>query len=387
MEKYYSVFKIIQSSLWGLPLDIEITEDDFDEMKKHAIESLAFGVLSEFKTTDVLRRKWKDHCLRQLILYTNYIHAESKLNITVPYVILKGTSAAQYYPYPSYRMMGDIDIMTRKDDFSKAYEDLLQNGYVEIKTLEREISFIKNGIVVELHRHFAALNNPIQAEYLDNKIINNITPTHVLPDMINGLVLLEHISQHMEHGIGLRQIIDWMMFVDKCLPDSKWHNFKYMAEEIGLLKLAITVTRICEIYMGLSRREWCADADEDLCNELLEYICACGNFGYKQKDESAISERAFIHMRNPVSTIRLLQKRGTINWKLAKKCAFFRPLAWLYQAVRYSFKGLSREKALTKLYMEYRIAKKRKNMFDALGIIQASKGSVVLKDGKYIKEL
>ena len=91
--------------------------------------------------------------------------------------------------------------------------------------------FFKNGVSVEIHRFFASLNDPNHAKLLDDQIIENINSSHVLPDKVNGLVLLEHISQHLESGLGLRQIIDWMMFVNQCLPDEYWPGYK----EHGLL--------------------------------------------------------------------------------------------------------------------------------------------------------
>ena len=124
------------------------------------------------------------------------------------------------------------------------------------RPFERETGFIKNDIIVELHRSFAKLNNADHARYLDDLIITNINPTHELPDPVNGLVILEHISQHLVNGLGLRQIIDWMMFTDKCLPDEKWPEFREMAQKTGMEKLAVVVTRMCEIYLGLPCRNW-----------------------------------------------------------------------------------------------------------------------------------
>ena len=37
----------------------------------------------------------------------------------------------------------------------------------------------------------------------------------VLHTLLNGLVLIFHIDQHLRSGLGLRQIIDWMMYVHK----------------------------------------------------------------------------------------------------------------------------------------------------------------------------
>ena len=96
-------------------------------------------------------------------------------------------------------------------------------------------------------------------------------------------MILEHISQHLENGLGLRQIIDWMMFVHKCLPDENWPEFQVLASNIGMETLAIVMTRMCELHLGLPERMWCKSADNELCGQLMDYILACGNFGEKKQ--------------------------------------------------------------------------------------------------------
>ena len=193
----------------------------------------------------------------------------------------------------------------------------------------------------------------------------------------DGIVLLEHVNHHMENGIGLRQIVDWMMFADKCLPDEKWPQFRDMARRCGLEKLAVAVTRMCEIYMGLPRRSWCAGADEGVCRDLMEYVLSCGNFGRKRDQGSRASASFFSSTRSPVSTLRFLQNRGMITWKAAQDHAWLRPFAWLHQAGRYMKAGFRREKALSRLKAEIEESRRRNELFDAVGIAREQYGYVV----------
>lgn len=81
----------------------------------------------------------------------------------IPYVVLKGLTAAIYYPDPLRRTLGDIDIIVRPEDFSRTYNALVNAGY---KTDDPEIGdsrhvhFTLNGVVIELHRRYAVLNEP-----------------------------------------------------------------------------------------------------------------------------------------------------------------------------------------------------------------------------------
>lgn len=379
-----STTDIIKAVLWSDGF-VTMEQANYEEIRQHCIESLIASAISRLITENDLKEELKKRFLQQIVYNTQCNYSQSHLPITVPYVVLKGTTAAQYYPYPEYRALGDIDIITRREDFDKAYQELKDNGYEIEKKLEREVGFVKNGITVELHRFFASLNKPMQAKYLDDLIIQHINPTHILPDDINGLVLLEHINQHLEKGLGLRQIIDWMMFVDKCLPDDKWPSFKKYADAIGLENLAIVTTRMCEIYLGLPQRKWCDGADEKLCKQLLDYVMACGNFGNTRSDNIGVGDNILYYSSTLGSFFRLLQKRGLENWEAAKKCTILKPFAWMYQAFRYLTRGISREDASSEFIKDYKSAKQRIKMFEALGVRQSTKGLAVYKDGKYKK--
>ena len=379
------VLLLIQSSLWN-KIRISVNHKIYDAMKEHAIITLSASILSILDISDDLYKLWERSIYKQLAFNAKCRRIQAELPLSVPYVILKGTEAAKYYPYPMYRALGDIDIITRHEDFSIALKELLDAGYKVEKQYDREVGLIKDGVMVELHRSFAKLNNPAHAEYLDNIIIRNINPTHSLPDQINGLVLLEHISQHLVTGLGLRQIIDWMMFTNKCLSDEEWSDFQVLARNIGLEKLAIVITRMCEIYLGLPERKWCESADRSICDQLMEYVLASGNFGSKRDNDRGNTENVFIYARNPAAIFKLLQKQGIKNWKALNDFPVLRPLAWCYQAARYLHKGLLQDNAGTELREAFIEAKKRRAMFDALGVRQDSKGLVVYKNGKYVKE-
>ena len=381
-----SILQLLKATFWPTEENLSIDKKTFDELKLHAVASLPAPILHNLSLPSELKDKWKAEIIQQVANYAHYCYVEASIPLSVPYVILKGTSAAKYYSHPEYRTMGDIDAITSREDYEIACQELVDNGYKIIKSQKRETVFVKNDYAIELHHQFASLSNANQAQYLDELIYNNINPTHVLPDPINGLVLLEHISQHLENGLGLRQIIDWMMFVDKCLSDVEWPAFERLTENIGLTKLAIVITHMCEMYMGLPKRQWCAVAEEALCKQLMDYVLSCGNFGYKKTSDEDISENVFTYADTPKVAFKLLQDRGLINWKAAKKHKILRPFAWIYQANRYLFRGLRRENAVSKLTTEYNAAKRRKDMLRLLGVRTAREGIVIYKNGKYTKK-
>lgn len=365
---------LIRATLWYEKLsDHTVTRDEYEELKRHAIVAIPASAFSELTISPEIKDEWKKSLLQQISYYTQYKYEQTNLPISVPYVVLKGLAAAKYYNHPELRTMGDIDILIRREDYNTACTMLIENGYKEIteqseEDIGRHRSFIKKNIIVEAHASFALLRDSKSQQILDDMLFQNINDTHYLPDMLNGLVLLCHINQHLAGGLGLRQIIDWMLFVDKCLPDDKWSEFQEIVGKVKLEKLAVTVTQMCITYLGLPIRKWCANADEILCNELMGYVLSCGNFGNKRIGESSKGEGFFAYVKSLGTFFRLLQMRGLFNWRAAKKHVWLRPFAWLYQLRRYLIKGLGRDEAFYKLRNEYTAAKKKNRLLDKLEV-------------------
>ena len=176
----------------------------------------------------------------------------------------------------------------------------------------------------------------------------------------------------------MRQIIDWMMFVDKCLSDEKWPEFQKHVNDVGLEKLAIVTTRMCEIYLGLSEHQWCKNADINLSKELMDYILACGNFGYKLDtiDKAAVGRT--VRLRHPIMLMKELQTLGLKNWEHAKK-PVLKPFAWLWQ-------GIQIIKDTPHILNSYSGGRRLDKMFDSLGVKRVHRGLVYYENGKYIKK-
>ena len=266
---------------------------------------------------------------------------------------IKGAAADIYYRQPLYRNMGDIDILVRPQDFHKTVDLLRATGYqLHDDRNPRHTEFIMDGIHIEVHRHFATLSQADRANRLDSMLfdaLDSVVPRamegytfFMLPEKENGIVLIEHINSHMESGLGLRQIIDWMLYVDHYLDDTAWFGgFQQAVSAVGLEKLAVTVTRMCQLYLGLRKDiTWCQFAEEDLCHRLLMHTLQQGNFGRKQDRRSNGTLSVLNALDSDLNFFQLLQRHGCYNWKALQRYPWLKPFAWLYQLCRYIRKGL-----------------------------------------------
>ena len=346
-EQIY-LLELVKASLFGLTP--EIPEDAnwekiFEAAKAQCIVPLlASCVPSEYKD------KWNTITYQNKAHYMQMIYEQNALvkllnDNGIPFAILKGTAAAIYYPNPLLRSFGDIDFYVTDNYFESVQILLENNGYHIIHNNERHYGYEKNGIEIELHNRFSCQHyNDIDHIVKNglNHAVNYTICGNCFPGIStyeNGIVLLGHIMQHLkEDGIGIRQFIDWMMFVHKELDDFAWDtHFNTLAKEAGLEKLALTATYICKEWLGLPNEiTWCDNANEKLSEQLLIQILDDGNFGYKRAPFEIVKKSM-----KKEGVFKFLQKEGLSKWSLAQKYSFFRPFAWSYQLFRILFNGIS----------------------------------------------
>ena len=323
----------------------------FEESKNQRITSLVYEGLHTAIPRE-LGKKWKLYNLQLIAQCAQIIHETQSLNDLlerneIRYCILKGTAASVYYPKPMLRSMGDIDFFVAPEMFEDTKRILTSNGYVISKEDEdnpRHLILFKNGIRFELHHVFGdkLFDKRILGNGLDKVIVTQVEGAHFsrLSDLENGMILLEHFRQELHEAVGIRHLLDWMMYVQEVVDDTYWReSFQKMAREFGIETLAITLTHVCQMYFGLSTAfTWCENADEKLCVRLMENLIQAGNFGINL-DEGKSVEKTIINFRKE-GLFHFLQKAGEYNWKAYHKYACLKPFAWMYQIGRYARQGI-----------------------------------------------
>ena len=316
----------------------------FAEASIQTVTALAAKALPS-TLSNAERAQWRNAEYVQLAHYVRYLAAQDELcrlfrDCEIPMAILKGSAAAMYYPQPSLRAMGDIDLIVAPELYPRAKALMLEAGYAEKHESMRHCEMMKNGIEFELHNRFS---RGLDIESYVTEGLKSIAAGTIeghdfpmLPRLSNGMVLLEHMRSHLESGMGLRQMIDWMMYVERELDDEFWNScFCAAAKEKKLDVLATVAARTCQKYLGLSDTvTWCSGADERLCDILVENVLSSGNFGQKHGTGGKVEMVANNIRKN--GFLRNLQMAGLSNWIAAKEHPALRPFAWLYQIFRYS---------------------------------------------------
>ena len=348
---------LLKTSLFGIPVKYP-SKVDWNEViieaKAQTVNGLLSSVIPEYdKTSEMFMAK-----------YIQIMYEQDRLlkvldSCGIPCVILKGCAAAIYYPRPYLRAMGDIDILVPRFLFDKTVNTMEANGYERTKEaniknakhdLVRELSFVKNGVEIEIHHHFSSPGFDID-DILENAIerrqykeLNGFV-FPMLPELENGLVLIGHINQHLKNNaLGLRQVLDWEMYLHYINnSDCAVEDLVVKMKESGLFTLATYVTQMCIDHIGLPKSyEMCGDIRDGLSNELLSVVLANGNFGMR---DIMLNHRAENSVQTAVYRIR---RNGFFNYYVSvgmrtqgflKTRPYLKPLAFLCGFFRQCYLG------------------------------------------------
>lgn len=372
------LLKAIQRSLWNTEVDLP-SDTDWDEVLTESQKQTVLGIAIEAAPDDE-KKKWKSRTSAGMAHFVRILHYQERLckllkANDIPAAILKGTAAAVYYPDPYKRTMGDIDFIVPPERFDKTLELLLDNGYAvdEEEDNRRHVHLHADGVFFELHRFYSLDDfdiDPYIFAALDRLQTASVSETEfsMLPRLENGLVLLTHVLQHFRTGIGLRQIIDWMMYADRELDGLYWEQtFKPVLEKQGLTSFAVHLTRMCQLYLGLTESiSWCGDADEKICGELMDEVMLSGNFG-KKNSQGKRFEDIFTNFRRE-GTFRYLQRAGEYNWAAYHKHKWLKPFAWMYQIGRYTGQVLKSRRKAGEIREDYENGRRRSLLVKKLEI-------------------
>ena len=373
-EENKLLFDIIKASLWGGFITQPIPDSVLWELRAQTVEDLTLAALPNAGSA-------KYRCVAQFVrmaaVQTEALRVLEEVQI--PAAVIKGTASGKDYPVPYLRWYGDIDILVRPENYQKAIEALKQDGFIQKgDTGKNETHLFKNNQLVELHQSPPGLDRVKEGSFILHYLISGlddiqqaeIAQPHctfpILPWKQHGLELIWHIREHLYNGLGLRHIIDWMIFVDHYLrDDNQFDVFRSVLDKAGLLSLAKAVTKASQTYLGLAGDFlWCADVDENTCTELIEFILDQGNFGVKRTDDKAAKVLSRYH--SPILFLKGIQQKGLNDWSAAQKHPALKPFAWIHTVIvavkQYGFSKEGRQR----LSEGSKENKKRKELFEHL---------------------
>ncbi len=363
------------------------------ESCSHAVALATFDALNDAKKClpEKVSALWRRYAMSCVANNTRVMCAQKELveiltENNVPYVILKGSAAGEYYHKPELRIHGDVDFLIDKENVQRVENLLVASGYVKEQD-EHPNHYVFKKQRAHLEMHFDVAGIPYGKvgdkvrTFLGNVTLKSVQKSHddhvfcAPNDVCHGLILILHTQHHLlGEGIGLRHLCDWATFVAKTQNENFWMNELIpFLKEIGLYVFVSVITAVCVKYLSVPKPKWLDDVDEQLRDELMSDILIGGNFGRKNKNRAnsgmIISEHGKSGTKHSaIYNLSHALHKAVLRKKAVKKCILLYPFVYVYKAVRFLFLSLiGKRPSIIKMLPE---AEKRKNVYEKLHIFE-----------------
>ena len=301
------------------------------------------------------------------------------------YIVIKGESSAAYYSQPELRALGDVDFLidtSRQEEIENA---LMAAGYERdsMAHISHRI-FRKPGAHLEMHYQVPGIPVGEKGEkvrtFLKSAATSGVKKQGGLSEFFaptdahHGLIILLHMQHHnLNDGLGLRHLCDWAAFVKATQDEAFWtEELLPLMRDIGILKYAAVVTKMCYLYLHVPCPNWAKDADESLCEGLLADIFLGGNFGRKNNERARsgmLLAKKGEKKRGAIATLAIsLHKAVLLRYPIVKKVWILYPFIYVWKVIKNLFQMLIGKKvSIGKMLPE---AKKRQELYDKLEVFQ-----------------
>lgn len=371
-------------------------EQAFTFLKEHEVTPFAWHAIKKTpqyaqSVPDAIQARMKSIVMASLICNECLMESQDRilrlfLENGIRCAVLKGTSVAAVYPQPVLRALGDIDLLVEQQSLDAACVLLKNEGYIQTEEAhDFHIGFHNPNVSVELHFAISDITNSKQEEciraFMDNALENTGIRTidsytfPVLSAAHQALSLLLHMERHWAAGgIGLRQLMDWCVFVQS-------HEASVWQEEImpvllksGLLRFSAALTTACVSYLGLENQHalWCASTPMELAEDMMADILESGNLGQRLAERS--TSALFLALDREGETeeslfygaFRNISRNIRNKYPICRKIPVLFVFYWIYLPLRYwvrSLLGLRLKQSTRKIM---KIAALRKKLYHEL---------------------
>lgn len=177
-------------------------------------------------------------------------------------VLQKGHSVARFYPTPSLRVSGDIDLCFSEDE-RKVADSIIRNNGAEIHTAPDGSScYVWRGSDVEHHvsavklyslRHRKALDRIVAAHGTKEVALAPGVKARVLNPLSDLLMINVHIMKHsFGVGIGLRHFCDYALAYRSLIPEIGAEKYAEACRILGLGRWTDLLHRFINSYLASS---------------------------------------------------------------------------------------------------------------------------------------
>jgi hypothetical protein len=253
----------------------------------------------------------------------------------IDYIMLKGCRMKPLYPKPELRLMGDIDILVRMEQYDRIRPVMESLGFAEGHVTDHELHWHKNHLMVELHSKLVpSYNKDFYAYFGDGWTLaqkGQGSRYHMTPED-EMVYLFTHFAKHYrDGGIGCRYVVDLWVFL-RNNPNMDQEKIKRELDKLQLREFYENIGRVIEV--------WFADAPSDEKTDFItDFIFNSGSWGTDKSKTASAGVRDQAHqegtlgakvlyiVRHAFPGAQLLQEKYTV----LQKAPWMLPLVWIYR--------------------------------------------------------
>ena len=310
---------------------------DFDSLYSLAKKQQLCGILYAQTKADVFERSF----------YTEILHAVNRQRLLadihcaftkndIPYILIKGTEIARFYPQPELRTMTDSDILVHYEHKEKAHKLLLSLGF----SFDNDWGYWKEGLHFELHDRllYDEAVNLDSLKAWTGHVWEYARPEDGTRYAVSGefhlVFLLLHLRKHfLNSGVGFRQFMDVAVMSQQSLD---WGCVSSFISELNLESFAETCFGLCRVWFQVET-PLAGTLPEDFVSKAANQIFAGGVFGFSDEKNRGNQVKYQLESQNSFSIFfkKIFAPYSALCY--SKKYSFLEgrpyllPLAWVYR--------------------------------------------------------
>ena len=272
-----ALISLLGSAVFGAQLPEKI-EADIDlvlkEAEKQTVFPCVFHIIESrnlFPVNPNWMLRFQKHIARNVqVFYQHLMAHELMTEAGIPYTIMKGYASAQFYPEPTLRSMGDVDLYVGEQSMQKVRSFLTQKGFaVSSLNHSHHWAFKKDQAVLEVHWLPSGVpasdTGKIKSKFddlLEKRVLYKAEQgsMYLTDTLHHGMILLLHTANHLSAGgIGLRHLMDWLVFESSMPEQTFCELFEDDLKQMGLWQLAMVLTAVGVQFFGCEPRAFCKE--------------------------------------------------------------------------------------------------------------------------------
>lgn len=253
------------------------------------------------------------------------------------YLPLKGSVMKAYYPKQELRLMGDADILIRKEQYNKITIIMKELGFKEHGESDHDFTWSSDTLHLELHKNLMPTETADYHAYFGDGWSRavQLNGTHYIMKKEDEFIFLfAHFAKHFRFsGIGCRHVVDLWVYL-RTHPEL---DQAYIENELNKLHLLA-------FYQNIRRMIacWFEDRiDDDKTRLLTEMIFSSGSWGTMESATVATAVRSTANdhsvFHGKVDYVLRCVFPGfqtlSLKYPILKKAPVLLPCVWVYHLV------------------------------------------------------